>query len=144
MYLSRRVPLRRPMSTFPITTRIARMALCVFVFVVFAFGSRVEKVQASCGDYLAHPGLSSKKALSDVTHESLPVPGCKGGHCRSAPFQPPVDSSRVVFPQRQPLDFQPTDTSSNSLKLRKLEFVDDALPSSVTLEVTTPPPILNA
>ena len=120
------------------------MALYVTVFVVFAVGSGVAKVQASCGDYLAHSGLSSKKALSDLTHESLPVPGCKGGNCRSAPLLPPVEPSRIVIPQWQPLDFQPTDTSSNSLKSRMREFFDDALPSSAMLEVTTPPPILNA
>ncbi len=132
------------MSIFPTTTQFSRMALYVSVFFVFAVGSGVQNVQASCGDYLAHSRLSSNKALTDLTHESLPVPGCKGGNCRSAPSLPPVEPSRIVFPQWQPLDFQSTDTSFNSLKSRLLEFFDDALPSSAMLEVTTPPPILNA
>jgi len=130
-----------PMLFFPITTRTVRMALYVSMIVFFAVGSGVSSVQASCGDYLVHPRSISKK---DLTQQSLPVPGCKGGSCRSAPSLPPVEPSRIVIPQRQPLDFQLTDTSFNSLKSRMLEFFDDALPSSATLEVATPPPIFNA
>ena len=97
----------------PITMRIPKMALYVFVFVVFAVGSGEQKVQASCGDYLTHSRLRSNKALSEWTHESLPVPSCKGGNCRSAPSLPPVEPSRIVFPQWQPLDFQSADTSNS-------------------------------
>jgi hypothetical protein len=129
------------MLSFPIATRLPRIALYVSVFFAFAIGIGGQNVRGSCGDYLEHSRLSSKK---DLTHDSLPGPGCKGGNCRSAPSMPPVEPSRVTVPQRHHLNFRPTDTSSNSLKLRKLEFFDDALPSSATLEVTTPPPILNA
>ena len=132
------------MLTFPITTRLPMMTFYVSVFIVFAVGSGVHNVQASCGDYLAHSGLSSKNALFDLTHGTLPVPGCKSGNCRSAPSLPPVEPSRIVLPQRQPLDFQPTYLSSNLLTSRMLGFFDDVLPSSATLEVTTPPPILIA
>ncbi len=129
------------MHSFPIATRLPRIALYVSVFVAFAIGIGGQSVRGSCGDYLEHSRLSPKMGL---THDSLPVPGCKGGNCRSAPTLPPVEPSRIIVPQRHHLNFQPTDTSSDSLKLRKLEFFDDALPSSPTLEVTTPPPILNA
>jgi len=132
------------MLTFSITTRLPMMGIYVSIFVVFAVGSGAHNVQASCGDYLAHSGLSSKNALYDLTHGSLPVPDCKGGNCRSAPSLPPVEPSRIALPQRQPLDFQPTDISFNLLTSRILEFFDDVLPSSATLEVTTPPPILIA
>ena len=137
---SRRAPIRRPMHSFPFATRLPRIALYVPVFVAFAIGIGGQNVRGSCGDYLEHSRLGSKK---DLTHDSLPLPGCKG-NCRSAPTLPPVEPTRIAVPQRQHLNFQPTDTSSNTLQLRKLEFSDDALPSSPTLEVTTPPPILNA
>jgi len=124
-----------------VTTRISRMTFYVFVFAVFGIGSGLRNVQASCGDYLEHSRLSSKDSL---THDSLPVTSCKGGNCRSAPSLPPVEPPHTVFPHRQPFDFEPTDKSSDSLKSRMLDFFDDALPSSAMLEVTTPPPILNA
>jgi len=129
------------MFFLPIITRISRITLYVSVFVVFGIGSGLQNVRASCGDYLEHSRLSSKDSL---TRESLPLSRCKGGNCRSAPSLPPVESSRIVFPHRQPLDFKPTDKSSDSLKTRMLEFFDDVLPSSATLEVATPPPIFNA
>ena len=123
------------------TTRTARMALFVSVVVFFAVASCPTYVHASCGDYLVHSRLSSKK---DSAHQSLPVPVCRGGSCRSAPSTPPVEPSRIVISHRQPLDFHLTDTCFDLLKMRRLESFDDALPSSATLEVTTPPPILNA
>lgn len=123
------------------TTRTARMALFVSVFVFIAVGSFPTDVHASCGDYLVHSRVSSREDLADP---SLPVPVCQGGSCRSAPSTPPVEPSRIVFSHRQPLDFQLSDSCFDPMKMRRLEIFDDALPSSATLEVTTPPPILNA
>jgi len=126
------------MLFFLVTTRTARLALYVSVIVFFSVGSGASIGHASCGDYLQHARLSSKK---DLLQQSSPAPICRGGSCRSAPSWPPVEPARVVVSERQPLDFQQTDTCFDSLKLRSLEFFDDELPSSTTLEVTTPPPI---
>ena len=118
------------------------MALHVSAFVLFAIGIGVRNVHASCGDYLGHARLTKIAIFADQGNDSLPVPVCQGGNCRSAPSQLPVEPSRVVLVRRQPSDFQSPPASSNSTEVRIFESVDDVIPSSATLEVSTPPPIL--
>ena len=118
------------------------MALYVSAFVLFAIGTGVRNAHASCGDYLGHARLSKVAIFSDHENDSLPVPVCQGGNCRSAPSQPPVEPSRVVLVRRQPSDFQSPWVSPNSTEVRNFESVDDVIPLSATLEVSTPPPIL--
>ena len=131
-----------PMSTLNVKKRIVSIVVFVSAFVVFAIGSDVQIADGSCGDYLNHARSSRSAVFSDMGTDSMPMPVCQGGNCRSAPSLPPVEPSRIVLPPRQPSDFQPTLTSLNSTEVRSLESVDDALPSSATLEVLTPPPIL--
>ena len=131
-----------PMFTLNVKKRIVSIVVFVSAFVVFAIGSGVQIADGSCGDYLNHARSSRSGVFSDMGTDSTPMPVCQGGNCRSAPSLPPVEPSRIVLPPKQPSDFQPTLTSLNSTEVRSLESVDDALPSSATLEVLTPPPIL--
>ncbi len=57
------------------------------------------------------------------------------------PSQPPVEPSGVLVVRRQPSDFQSPIALSNSPELQLFESVDDVIPLSVSLEVSTPPPI---
>ena len=123
------------------------MALYVSAFVFFAVASGVRNADASCGDYLKHArnGAFSDAKMNSTensTENSHSVPACNGGNCRSAPTLPPIEPARIVLPQRQPADFQVLDGSFSLQKSPNFEFADDDLPSSVTLEVSTPPPIL--
>lgn len=130
------------MSAMNVKKRTASMALYVSAFVVFAIGNGVRNAEGSCGDYLNHTRASSKAISSEMGNDSLPTPVCQGGNCRSAPSLPPVEPAGVVVIRRQPSDFHPLLPSLNSPEVRVFEFCDEDLPSSVTLKVLTPPPIL--
>ena len=129
------------MLTINVKKQMASMALYVSAFVVFALGNAARNAEGSCGDYLNHARSSYKAIFSDMENDSLPIPVCQSGKCRSAPSLPPAEPTRVVLIQRQPSDFRPILTTSNSPDVRFFEFFDEDLPSSVTLEVLTPPPI---
>ena len=130
------------MAELPTRNRMTKMALYVSVFVFFAVGAGVGQVKAAgCGDYLHH---SAKRVFSDPSKDSQPTPGCKGGNCRSAPSLPPVEPSRVVVSHKQTLGFRPAEADFTCSKSHSIEFFDDILPLSATLEVITPPPIFAA
>ena len=130
------------MSTLSVKKRMVSMALFVSAFVVFTIGNGVRNADGSCGEYLNHARSSKNTIFSDIGNDSLPMPVCQGGNCRSAPSLPPAEPSSVVPIRRQPSDFTPILTSLNSSEVRIFEFFDEELPSSVTLEVLTPPPTL--
>ena len=131
-----------PMSALNSKKRMVSIALYVSAFVVFAFLGDARNAVSSCGDYLIHTRLSNSVRFAGIENDSQPLPVCHGCNCRSLPSLPPVEPSRIVPPRRQPSDFQPTLTSLNLSKVQVFESVDEALPSSLTLEVLTPPPIL--
>lgn len=132
------------MSAMNVEKRMATMALCVSAFVFFAFGNGVRIAEGSCGDYLNHSRSSKKSIFSELRNDSLPTPVCQSGNCRSAPSLPPAEPSRVVLIRRHPSDFHPILTFFFSPRVRVFEVFDEELPSSVTLEVLTPPPLLTA
>ena len=122
--------------------RLTSTALFVSAFVVFTFLNGVESVDASCGDYLLHAQSGVNAIFSNKVSSSIPVPVCESCNCRSAPTQPPIESSRVLLIQRHPLAFLPTPIHLSSLAKRFFELINEDLPASVTLEVLTPPPLL--
>ena len=128
------------MSKANIKKRIVSMALYVSSFVVFAFVSGVRNAECSCGDYLKHARSSEKAIFSDLRDDSIPEPVCRSGNCRSTPSIPLSEHNRVVLVRKQPADFDPILKSLNSPVVRILEFIDEDLPLSVTLEVPAPPP----
>jgi hypothetical protein len=123
-------------------TRMTKMALCVSMFVYFAFVVSSGQAEASgCGDYLHH---TLKRVFSDSTNDpqdSQPLPTCKGGNCRSAPSLPPVEQTRIVVTHKQPFVLRTTEDDDSVSKSQGLELFDEVLPLSATLEVLTPPPI---
>ena len=130
------------MSVLKVKKQMESMALYVSAFLVFAFSVGARSAEGSCGDYLNHSGSSTKKFHSDMGNDSLPMPVCQSGNCRSAPSIPPAEPSYAVLIRRQASDFQPIAIFSNSPDVQFFEFFDEDLPSSVTLEVLTPPPLL--
>ncbi len=121
-----------------LSMQITKMALCVSMFVYFAFAVGVGRAEAGCGDYLHH---AVKKVFSDPATDSPAVPLCKGGNCHSAPVVPPVEPSRMVVSFKQYLDFRVSFADVDGDKFRAFELSDDHLPSSASIEVLTPPPI---
>jgi hypothetical protein len=132
---------------------------------LFVFGSQVGSVFGGCGDYLdhkgnlrfsmsvIHSGVNDSDAvlpeellglLGAVKVEDSPVSQCSGGNCRSAPDQPPVEPARTIVSRRQHIGL-PINTAEWDFDIVSVfGWLNDRLPLSISLEVTTPPPILYA
>jgi hypothetical protein len=89
-------------------------------------------------------GMLSPELPGAMKVDGLPVSKCSGGNCRSAPDQPPVDPSRTVVLRRQPAGLQINTLDLDLSIASAFAWLNVRLPLSVSLEVTTPPPIISA
>lgn len=77
--------------------RLCRIACVAVVFGVW-FGGE-QACQASCGDYLAHPGEHADSRLASGTSDkSHPVPAspCRGANCSRRSETPPLPTRPTV------------------------------------------------
>jgi len=130
-------------------TRSIAKAACFMPVVLIICGLSSGKVLGGCGDYLHHSG-SLHFSLIMNSFEDLPTndpaPGskCRGGNCRSAPSEPPIDPARSVVVRRQSASFLSGNLDLDALTVLGYGWSNDLLPLSTSLEVITPPPILIA
>ena len=144
---------------------VVKSAWAMQCLLLFVFGSQVGRVFGECGDYLDHKGnlrfsmVGNHSGMNDsdavlpkellgllgaVKVEDSPVSKCRGGNCRSAPEQSPVEPARTIVSRRQHIGL-PMNTADLDLDIVSVfGWLNDRLPLSISLEVTTPPPILSA
>lgn len=144
---------------------VVKSAWVMQCLLLFVFGSQVGSVFGGCGDYLDHKGAlhfsmsvihsgvnDSETVLPKellgllvaVKVDDSPVSKCKGGNCRSAPDQPPVEPARTIVSRRQHIGLQINTADLDLDIVSVFGWLNDRLPLSISLEVTTPPPILSA
>lgn len=144
---------------------VVKSACVMQCLLLFVFGTHVGNVFGGCGDYLHHKGsfhLSSGILSSGVDDleanlpqellgilnagkaNDLPVSKCSGGNCRSAPENPPAEPSRTIVSRRQPVGLQINTVDLESATAFAFGWLNDRLPLSISLEVSTPPPIFSA
>jgi len=129
--------------------RLIAKAACFMSALLIICGLGSGKVFGGCGDYLHHSGSLhislTRNSLEDLpTNDPAPGSQCRGGNCRSAPSEPPIDPTRSVVVRRQSASFLSGNLDLDALTVLGYGWSNDLLPLSTSLEVITPPPILIA
>jgi hypothetical protein len=75
-----------------------------------------SSAEATCGDYLSHPGEAAKRVSDEGATPAAPAAPCSGPNCHQAPDRPPLPAPQrvVIVPMRDILGLT---TSHNELAL---------------------------